>query len=70
MYSRFIPYVNPQFMRNSNLPHSSGRRLARAYVPMQPYIGLLPLNIALKKGTIFPNLAMPYPENEDCIGGK
>lgn len=57
-------------MRNSNLPHSSGRRLARAYVPMQPYIGLLPLNIALKKGTIFPNLAMPYPENEDCIGGK
>ncbi|UZQ51937.1 spore coat associated protein CotJA [Clostridium kluyveri] len=70
LYSRFIPYVNPQFMRNSNLPPSSGRRLARAYVPMQPYIGLLPLNIALKKGTIFPNLVMPYPENEDCVGGK
>jgi hypothetical protein len=35
-------------------------QLARAYVPDQPYIGLLPLSEALIKGTIFPNLAIPY----------
>jgi hypothetical protein len=52
-------------MPSTSFPPNSGKRLARAYVPMQPYIGLLPLNIALKKGTIFPNLVMPFPENED-----
>jgi hypothetical protein len=36
-------------------------KLARAYVPDMPYIGLLPLNEALMKGTIFPNLAIPFP---------
>ena len=35
-------------------------RLAHAYVPDQPYIALFPLDEALKKGTIFPNLYMPY----------
>ncbi|RMC92896.1 spore coat associated protein CotJA [Clostridium autoethanogenum] len=52
-------------MPSAGFPHNSGKKLARAYVPMQPYIGLLPLNMALKKGTIFPNLVMPFPENED-----
>lgn len=35
-------------------------QLARAYVPDQPYIGMFPPEEALKKGTIFPNLAIPY----------
>ncbi|TDT63298.1 spore coat associated protein CotJA [Fonticella tunisiensis] len=34
--------------------------LARAYVPDQPYIGILPLDEALKKGVLFPNLDIPY----------
>lgn len=65
LYSRFIPCLNPQFMRSPVLPNTSNKQLARVYVPMQPYIGLLPLNVALKKGTVFPNLVMPYPEDED-----
>ena len=65
VYSKFVPHVNSRFMPSPIFPTNSGKRLARAYVPMQPYIGLLPLNIALKKGTIFPNLVIPFPENED-----
>lgn len=65
MYSKFVPHVNSRSMPSTSFPPNSGKRLARAYVPMQPYIGLLPLNIALKKGTIFPNLVMPFPENKD-----
>lgn len=34
--------------------------LTRAYVPAQPYIGMFPLEEGLRKGTIFPNLAIPY----------
>jgi hypothetical protein len=34
--------------------------LTRAYIPDQPYIGMFPLEEALRKGTIFPNLAVPY----------
>lgn len=39
-------------------------QLARVYIPLQPFIGLLPLNEALKQGTIFPNLVMPYKKAE------
>lgn len=47
---------------NSPMPNTQviQMQLARAYVPAQPYIGLLPLNEALVIGTIFPNLALPY----------
>lgn len=34
--------------------------LARAYVPAQPYTDSFPLDAALRKGTLFPNLYMPY----------
>ncbi|WP_089612243.1 spore coat associated protein CotJA [Dehalobacterium formicoaceticum] len=37
-----------------------GIRLAQAWVPHQPYECLFPLNEALIKGTIFPNLYQPY----------
>jgi hypothetical protein len=36
-------------------------KLARAYIPDQPYTGLFPLSEALRKGTIFPNLYIPFP---------
>ena len=34
---------------------------ARNYVPIQPFVGLLPLDLALKKGTVFPNINVDYP---------
>jgi hypothetical protein len=39
-------------------------KLARAYVPYQPYVRLYPLPEALMKGTIFPNLYQPYIEKK------
>ncbi|MHC6180646.1 spore coat associated protein CotJA [Clostridium sp. JNZ X4-2] len=63
MHSKFVPYMDPEYISPSMFPADSGKSLARAYVPMQPYIGLLPLNTALEKGTVFPNLVIPYPEN-------
>lgn len=65
MYSKFVPHMGSHCIPAPMMPPMMDKRLARAYVPSQPYIGLLPLNIALKKGTIFPNLVMPYPEKED-----
>jgi len=35
--------------------------LARAYIPAQPFIGLLPLDVAFKKGTVFPNIDVKFP---------
>jgi len=42
-----------------NKPPFTG--FARAYVPIQPFVGLLPLDLALKKGTVFPNINVDYP---------
>lgn len=42
-----------------NIPQFTG--FPRVYVPIQPFIGLLPLDLALKKGTIFPNINVDYP---------
>lgn len=39
-------------------------RLATAYVPYQELGRLFPLDEALHKGTIFPELYMPY--HEEC----
>lgn len=33
----------------------------RVYIVPQPFIGMFPLNIALKKGTVFPNINVNYP---------
>lgn len=35
--------------------------LARAYMPIQPYVGILPLQEGLKRGSIFPNINLKYP---------
>ncbi|WP_058486371.1 spore coat associated protein CotJA [Defluviitalea phaphyphila] len=39
-------------------------QLARTYILDQPYDNLFPLNEALKKGTLFPNLYQPYSKNK------
>ncbi len=44
-----------------NMPYQMGNlNLAEAYVLDQPYIDKFPLDEALKKGTLFPNLYKPY----------
>ncbi len=64
MNKKFIPYNVGQCMPNPYampLPPIIPRRLAEAYVADQPYTGLLPINLALKKGTIFPNMLASFP---------
>ena len=55
------PIPNPMAMPIYNLPPEI--QLARAYIPDQPYDRLFPLNEALNKGTLFPNLYQPYMKN-------
>jgi hypothetical protein len=66
VYQNFIPYADPMYMPFSRMPMAMPQAgelmLVRAYVLDQPYIGLLPLNEALGKGTIFPNLVVPFPQ--------
>lgn len=63
MYQNFMPYMEPCHLRCSfNAAGTSETiELARAYIPRQSYIGLLPLNIAIRKGTVFPNINITYP---------
>ncbi|MDI3528676.1 MAG: hypothetical protein PWQ23_495 [Thermoanaerobacter sp.] len=35
-------------------------KLAQAYVPLQKYVSIYPPEEAIKKGTVFPELDMPY----------
>lgn len=35
-------------------------RLATAYIPNQPYVGILPLEEGFQRGSMFPNLYEPY----------
>lgn len=62
-----MPCINPACMQNyrpvaAPISPPLDRRLAKAHFVPQPFIGILPLDEALNKGTIFPNMAMPYPE--------
>lgn len=62
MYQSFNPCMD--YMPNPMVnPYASMKkiRLTRAFIPDQPYISLFPLDEALKKGTLFPNLYIPYP---------
>jgi len=34
--------------------------LAQAYIPNQPYVGLVPLEVGFRRGSMFPNLYQPY----------
>ncbi|MGB9679391.1 MAG: spore coat associated protein CotJA [Minisyncoccia bacterium] len=38
----------------------SGLKLAQAYIPLQKYVSSYPPEEAIKKGTIFPELDIPY----------
>jgi hypothetical protein len=59
----FVPYYKPEGMRNSLENYHEGKMmLARAYVVSQPYTGLFSPEVALKTGTIFPNLFEAFPE--------
>lgn len=35
-------------------------KLATAYIPNQPYVGLVPLQEGFHRGSMFPNLYQPY----------
>lgn len=63
MYQNFMPCPDSMYKPFSRRPmhHVDEIMLIRAYIPDQPYIGLLPLDKALEKGTIFPNLVVPFP---------
>ncbi len=47
-------------LRDSNTPVQANLRLARAYVPDQVYANVFPPEEALREGTLFPELVMPY----------
>lgn len=59
----FMPYINPMFMPNYMPFSRSNARpgLATAYIPMQPFVGILPLDKALEVGTLFPNMYEIFP---------
>ena len=62
MYQNFTPSMN-QFNNRCYYSTSecpSNLKLTRAYVLDQPYSNLLPLNVALKNGTIFSNIDVKY----------
>jgi len=51
--------------KNNNMPmfmplEMENLKLAQAYILDQPYTEKYPLDEALKKGTLFPNLYRPY----------
>ncbi len=47
-------------LRDSNTPVQANLRLARAYVLDQVYANVFPPEEALREGTLFPELVMPY----------
>ena len=60
------PYLPNYFNLYSNdydveetCPHAN-KELARAYIPSQQIKRLFPLMTSLEKGTVFPELSMPY----------
>lgn len=64
MYDNFNPYFTPERKHKEKTkghPMVSNLKFARAYVPRQPYIGMFPINEALRKGMLFPNLYEPFP---------
>ncbi|WP_243447847.1 spore coat associated protein CotJA [Clostridium tetani] len=66
MYQNCNPYINPYHSHYGNCCTFKNCKLTRAYIPHQPYGKLFPLNEALKKGTLFANLYIPYPEKSYC----
>ncbi len=57
------PCINDDFCVTSPMPRNNGI-LAMAFVDMQPIENVYPESTALCRGTLFPNLDMPF------IGGK
>ncbi|KGM96570.1 hypothetical protein Z968_05900 [Clostridium novyi A str. 4552] len=63
MYQNFMPYINPMYMLNTRNGMLQEREmdLARVYFKSQPFVGIFPVDEAMYKGTVFPNLYAAYP---------
>lgn len=59
----YAPNFNPMFVEDDMRYHCHipQLRLARAFIPPQPFIGMLPLKKALDVGTVFPNIYNEFP---------
>ncbi|KXZ40663.1 Spore coat associated protein JA (CotJA) [Alkalithermobacter thermoalcaliphilus JW-YL-7 = DSM 7308] len=51
-------------MNYKSMNMNTQKKLARAYVHAQPYIGMISLDEALKRGSVFPNLYQPYKKKK------
>lgn len=51
---------SPMYVPEDTRVQKSTMRFARAYIINQPYVGISPLDVALKRGNLFPNLYLPY----------
>jgi hypothetical protein len=60
----YAPFIDPELMRNpmTQAVMPIPLKLARAYVPNQPYTGLFQLDMALRVGTLFPNMYEAFPK--------
>lgn len=63
MYQNFLPCLNPMCMLDSRyaIPQRAAMDLARIYFKDQPFVGIFPIDEAMYKGTVFPNLYAAYP---------
>ncbi len=43
--------------------------LAHAYIPNQPYVGLVPLEEGFRRGSMFPNLYQPWHKEKKIMRG-
>ncbi len=59
-----------QEINNDECQMSSGCKLARAYVPFQILNQVYSPREALQRGTLFPDLYMPYIVEDMNTGGK
>ena len=63
--------MNEQINNNNECQMSNGCKLARAYVPFQILNQVFNQREALRRGTLFPELYMPYvPKDREKSGGR
>lgn len=59
--NRMQPPARPDKDKNESMKQPEPEiRLATAYIPNQPYVGLVPLQEGFHRGSMFPNLYQPY----------
>lgn len=73
MYNNTRPYLSERSNNRMQAPKKPNDnkddskeepeiRLATAYIPNQPYVGLVPLQEGFHRGSMFPNLYQPYQD--------